>query len=391
MTAAIGDRLQSVKFVLALFHWMRNQSGMARAAPPSFKPPRPSAGRGRGARSNETGRYEREQREAVDDGWADEAPTSPDTQVQLEPARRIVTYNDSPYVGFDRSINPYRGCEHGCIYCFARPTHAFMGLSPGVDFESRLFAKPNAPDLLRRELSSSRYKIRPIAIGTNTDPYQPIERRFRIMRGVLKVLDAFNHPVSILTKSDLILRDLDILGPMAARGLARAMVSITTLDPRLARAMEPRVPRPEKRLAAIEGLAGAGIPTGTMQGPMIPGLSDHELETLMERSRSAGAGYAAYTLLRLPQEVAPLFEEWLQTFAPNHATRVLRHIREMNGGRLYDVNWSRGDGPKNPYALLVKQRFETAYRRLGVRELPPLRTDLFAPPAVPSQQGDLFG
>ncbi len=327
----------------------------------------------------------------MDDGWSDEPPPEHKTDVQREVARRIITYNDSPYVGFDRSINPYRGCEHGCIYCFARPTHAYLGLSPGLDFETKLFAKPNAATLLRKELSAKKYQVAPIAIGTNTDPYQPIEKRLRIMRSVLEVLAAFQHPVSILTKSDLILRDLDILAPMAEMGLARAMLSITTQDGKLARAMEPRAPRPDKRFAALEGLAAAGIPTGVVHGPMIPGLSDHELEPLMTRAKEAGATYAAFTILRLPQEVGPLFEEWLETFAPNHAGRVLRHLREMNGGRIYDAQWSRALEPRGTFSLLLHQRFGAAYRRLGFDEMPPLRTDLFAVPKTPDPQRDLFG
>ncbi|MEM6650698.1 MAG: PA0069 family radical SAM protein, partial [Pseudomonadota bacterium] len=353
---------------------------MARVASPSFRPTKPTTGRGRGARSNETGRYEKEIRYREQDGWSDTPPADPRTTITLEPIRRIITFNDSPYVGFDRSINPFRGCEHGCIYCFARPSHAYLGLSPGLDFETKLFARPEAAKLLAKELSSKRYQVRPIAIGTNTDPYQPIEKKLRVMRSVLEVLAKYQHPVSILTKSDLILRDLDILAPMAKKGLVRAMVSVTTLDPKLSRAMEPRVPRPDKRIAAIKGLADAGIPTGTMQGPMIPGLSDHELENLMTKGREAGAQYATYTVLRLPQEVAPLFEEWLKAFAPNYANRVLNHLREMNGGKLYDVNWSRGHGPKGVYMHLIAQRFEAARKRLGFSEMPPLRCDLFSPP-----------
>lgn len=265
-----------------------------------------------------------------------------------------------------------------------------MGLSPGLDFETKLFAKPAAASLLRRELSSVRYQIRPIAIGTNTDPYQPIERRLRIMRQVLEVLQEFNHPVSILTKSDLILRDLDILGPMAERGLTRAMVSVTTLNPKLARAMEPRVPRPDKRIAAIKRLVEAGIPTGVMHGPLIPGLSDMELDRLMATAREAGAQYAAYAVLRLPQEVAPLFEEWLRAFTPDRADKVLNMIREMNGGRIYDANWSRVKGHKGAYAALLHQRYQAAWRKNQMDEMPPLRTDLFRVPRKPDPQMSLF-
>lgn len=364
---------------------------MFRSAAPSFKRKLQATNRGRGARSNTTGRYEQETRAPADDGWGDVPPAEAKTTLTTERPRRIITYNDSPFVGFDRSINPYRGCEHGCVYCFARPTHAYLGLSPGVDFESRLFAKPEAAALLRRELSAAKYQCRPIAIGTNTDPYQPAERRLGIMRDILRVLDAFSHPVSILTKSDLILRDLDLLVPMARRGIARAMISITTEDAALARAMEPRAPTPDKRFAAVTGLAAAGIPTGTVHGPMIPGLTDHELEALMARAREAGASYAAYTLLRLPLEVAPLMEEWLHDHAPHHAQKVLGKMRALNGGKLYDVNWSRGEGPRAIEAVLLKQRYEAALRRLQFGEMPPLRTDLFAVPKAPSAQGELFG
>ena len=357
---------------------------MARAAPRPFVPSTAAWGRGRGARSNETGRFESEVR------LSDLPPEDAATTVQVEAARRIVTRNDSPYVGFDRSINPYRGCEHGCSYCFARPTHAYLGLSAGLDFETRLFAKPNAAQLLRRELSARTYDVRPIAIGTNTDPYQPIERRWRVMREVLEVLAEFGHPVSILTKSDLVLRDLDLLGPMAARGLVRVMLSITTLDGKLARAMEPRAPRPDLRLRAVETLAKVGVPTGTVHGPMIPGLSDHELERLMDASVEAGATYAAYTVLRLPQEVAGLFEGWLDTHAPNAKSRVLNHLREMNGGRTYDPLWSRSEAPRSTYAQLIAARFAVAYRRLGLTEMPALRCDLFAVPRTPSPQAELF-
>ena len=363
---------------------------MARAAPRPFRSVPPSWGRGRGARSNENGRYEREVRIETDDGWSDEAPQALATRVDPLPARRIVTFNDSPFVGFDRSINPYRGCEHGCSYCFARPTHAYLGLSAGLDFETRLFAKEGAARLLRRELASRRYEVRPIAIGTNTDPYQPIERRYRLMREVLEVLSEFDHPVSILTKSDLVLRDLDILAPMAARGLVRVMLSITTLDGGLARAMEPRAPRPDLRVEAVRVLAKAGVPTGVVHGPMIPGLSDHELERLMTTSREAGATYAAYTLLRLPQEVAGLFEEWLDAHAPNAKARVLRHLTEINGGRIYDVRWSRVEAPRAPYAVLLERRFARAYRALGFTQMPSLRCDLFAVPREASPQTELF-
>lgn len=345
--------------------------------------------KGRGTASNEAGRYEGRQTSIVDDGWMPDEAAPLRTTVSEESARTIITRNDSPYVGFDRSINPYRGCEHGCSYCFARPTHAYLGLSPGLDFETRLFAKPNAAALLRRELSAPRYDVRPIAIGTNTDPYQPIERTHRVMREVLEILSEFGHPVSILTKSDLVLRDLDLIAPMAKRGLARVMLSITTLDGALARAMEPRAPRPDLRLEAVRVLSMAGVPTGTVHGPMIPGLSDHELERLMEAAAVRGAGYAAYTILRLPQEVAGLFEEWLETHAPDSKARVLRHLRDMNGGRTYDAAWSRAEEPRALYARLVRERFSLAYKRLGFSEMPSLDCDQFGVPGR-AVQPELF-
>lgn len=377
---------------------------MARAAHLSFRPPRPpedrppAGGKGRGARSNQSGRYEKEQREAVDDGWegapGDDGEDLPPlrTDITIETPRKIITFNKSPYVGFDRSINPYRGCEHGCIYCFARPTHAYMGLSAGLDFETRLFAKPSAQRLLEKELSDKHYKPRVVAMGTNTDPYQPIERKFLIMRGVLSTFARFNHPVTILTKAHLITRDIDILGPMAAKNLTRAMVSITTQDKALARSMEPRASSPPKRFDAIKKLAGAGIAVGIMTGPMIPGLNDDEMETIMEMAADLGASFSAYTVLRLPLEVSPLFQEWLEAFAPSRAKRIMRHIREMNGGRDYDPHWSRGGEIKTPYAQLIAQRNRAARARLGFdRERAPLDLSQFRVPAAISGQMDLFG
>ena len=348
--------------------------------------------RGRGASINPHPRFDPLEREAADDGWNVEPEIPPlRTTVTDERAKTIITRNTSPDIGFDRSINAYRGCEHGCVYCFARPSHAYLGLSPGLDFETKILVKPDAATILRRELSSKNYKVHAIALGTNTDPYQPVERKLRIMRQVLEVLAEFNHPVTILTKSDLITRDIDILAPMAEKGLARAMVSVTTLDPRLARTMEPRVPRPDKRFAAMKALADAGIPTGTMQGPMIPGLSDHELESLMETAAKQGASYAAYTLLRLPLEVAPLFQEWLETFCPDRASRVLNLMKAINGGKIYDVNWSRGDGPRHEIAQLLARRFEAGRKKHGFHNPPPMRGDLFRVPVSQTNQRDLFG
>jgi DNA repair photolyase len=376
---------------------------MARAAHLSFSPPRPggdrppSQGKGRGARSNVSGRYEKEKRETLDDAWGehplDDGEELPPfrTEVTLETPRKIITFNKSPYVGFDRSINPYRGCEHGCIYCFARPTHAYMGLSPGLDFESKLFAKPSAPKLLEKEFADKNYRPRVIAMGTNTDPYQPIERRFLIMRGILSVFAKFNHPVTILTKAHLITRDIDILAPMAEKNLTRAMVSITTQDKKLARSMEPRASAPGRRFDAIKTLAEAGISVGIMTGPMIPGLNDDEMETIMEKAADLGASFSAYTILRLPLEVSPLFQEWLEAFAPARAKRIMRHIRDMNGGRDYDPHWSRGREIKTAYAKLMAARFKKATARLGLnKNRPPLDLSQFRVPVEAGGQLDLF-
>ncbi|MEL6359679.1 MAG: PA0069 family radical SAM protein [Pseudomonadota bacterium] len=353
---------------------------------------------GRGARSNLAGRYEPFQRSAVDDGWtvndcegSEEPPPPLRTHMTVERPKSIINYVDSPFVSFDRSINPYRGCEHGCIYCFARPTHAYYGLSPGLDFEQKLFAKPDAADLLRKELSARKYKPAPIAIGTNTDPYQPAERSYQIMRGILKVLTEFNHPVSILTKSALIERDVDLLAPMAEKGLVKAMVSITSLDRYLSRTMEPRASTPEKRLKAVTHLAQAGIPTGVMTAPVIPGLNDHEIEGLVEVIKQAGAQFAGYTIVRLPLEVAGLFQEWLETAFPDRARRVLNHIRDMNGGRIYDPKWSRAEEPRSTVAKLIDQRFTAACRRHNLStDIPILNAAGFQRPVEKTPQLSLF-
>jgi len=371
-----------------------------------FKSPKrdiPLREKGRAARSNDSGRYEMEKRMPFDDGWDDEPDSRKGrkTTVTLERPKTIINRVNSPYVGFDRTLNPYRGCEHGCIYCFARPTHAYHGLSPGLDFETQLFAKPDAAQLLIKELSNPRYRVRPIAIGTNMDAYQPIEREYRIIRQVLQVLSDFNHPVSILTKSNLIVRDLDIFVPMAQKNLVRCMISITTQDRGLARAMEPRCPTPERRFAALETLAKAGIRTGIMLGPMIPGLNDSEMESIMARAVDLGACYSAYTILRLPLEVSPLFQEWLEAFAPARAARIMNHIRTINGGRDYDPTWSRGKDIRTPFAQLIAQRYAYARRRTGLEgarsgahsePLDHQRLDcsLFRIPAHISGQGDLF-
>src|SRR5712672_1248389 len=293
--------------------------------------------RGRGAQSNESGRFEAEARVAFDDGWQslDDLPPFK-TTVTLDTSRKVITRNDSPDIGFDRSINPYRGCEHGCVYCFARPTHAFLGLSPGLDFESKLLMKPDAPELLEKELAASGYEPRMIAIGTNTDPYQPIEREHRVMRGILEVLERCGHPVGIVTKSALILRDLDILARMAKRNLVKVALSVTTLDPKLARVMEPRAATPARRLEALRALAAAGIPTQVMVAPIIPAINDPAIERILEAAAAAGVEGAGYVLLRLPLEVRDLVSEWLQGNFPDRHDHVFALIRQMRGGKDYD-------------------------------------------------------
>ena len=352
----------------------------------------PKALRGRGAVTNKTGRFEKEARTAVDDGWDTLGEIEAlRTEVHTERPRNIITRNDSPDISFDRSINPYRGCEHGCIYCFARPTHAYMGLSPGLDFETRLFVKEGAAQLLQRELSAPSYQPRTIAIGTNTDPYQPIERTYRTMRSILEVLSAANHPVGIVTKSALVQRDIDILGPMAARGLAKVALSVTTLDPVLARRMEPRAASPEKRLETIERLAEAGIPTGVMVAPVIPAINDEEIETILTRAHARGAREAGYVALRLPHEARELFAEWLIEHYPGKARHVLSLVREMREGKLYDATFGKRMSGTGPYAWMIGRRFEIALEKIGyAKTRARLRTDLFQPPAHAGQQLSLF-
>ncbi|CAN7474049.1 PA0069 family radical SAM protein [Rhizobium sp. LjRoot254] len=338
--------------------------------------------RGRGAGLNPSGRFEPQEREVLDDGWQTFETLAPfKTEVQVEKPRAIITRNDSPDIPFDRSINPYRGCEHGCIYCFARPTHAYMGLSPGLDFESKLFAKPDAAKLLERELSKPGYKPRTIAIGTNTDPYQPIEKEWRIMRQILEVLAAANHPVAIVTKSALITRDIDILAKMAEKGLARAALSVTTMDRKLARLMEPRASTPTKRLEAIKAMSEAGIPTAVMASPMIPALNDHELERILDAGAAAGAKEASYVLLRLPLEVSPLFRDWLLRHYPDRYRHVMSLIRSMRGGKDYDAEFGKRMKGTGPYAWQISRRFELAAKKYGLtRRTIGLNSDLFVPP-----------
>jgi DNA repair photolyase len=347
--------------------------------------------RGRGAGMNPSGRFEPHERVAFDDGWERLEDMPPfRTEVQVERPRSIITRNESPDIPFDRSINPYRGCEHGCIYCFARPTHAYLGMSPGADFESRLFAKPNAAELLAKELSAPGYTPRTIAIGTNTDPYQPIEKKLKIMRSVLEVLRAFRHPVGIVTKSALVTRDIDILGPMAEMGLARVALSVTTLDRKLARAMEPRAATPSKRLEALRSLSEAGIPTAVMFAPIIPALNDGEMETVLAAAKDAGARGAGYVLLRLPLEIKDLFREWLEVNRPDAAKHVMSLIRQMRGGKDYDAEWSTRMRGTGPYAQMLAHRFRSARRRYGLEDHSALRTDLFTRPSKVGDQLKLF-
>ena len=342
----------------------------------------PERRRGRGARSNRSGRYEAAAVEAFDDGWSslDELPPFK-TEVRSEPARTIITTNDSPDISFDQSINPYRGCEHGCIYCYARPTHCYLGHSAGLDFETMLYAKPNAAALLERELAQRGYVAKTIALGTNTDPYQPIERQHRITRAILEVLERARHPVAIVTKSALVTRDIDILARMAADGLAKVALSVTTLDARLARAMEPRATTPAKRIAAIRALSEAGIPTAVMVAPIIPALNDSEIEAILTAAREAGARQAGYVTLRLPLELKELFREWLEAELPDRARRVAALLQSMHGGKDYVAAFGLRQRGSGPYAQQIAARFRLATRRLGLGEKrDALRTDLFQPP-----------
>jgi len=349
---------------------------------------RPDRNRGRSAGINPSGRFEPVTRHVFDDGWETLEDLPPfKTEVQVEKPRTIMVRNESPDISFDRSINPYRGCEHGCVYCFARPTHSFMGLSPGLDFESKLFAKPDAAKLLDKELSKEGYQPRTIAIGTNTDPYQPIEKQWRIMREILEVLDARNHPVGIVTKSALVTRDIDILSRMAERGLAKVALSVTTLDRVLARTMEPRASTPTKRLEAIRQLSEAGIPASVMVAPIVPGLTDQEIERILDAARAAGALDAGYVLLRLPLEVSPIFKDWLLRHYPDRYRHVMSLIRSMRDGKDYDSEFGKRMKGAGPYAWQIGRRFEIAARKLGLNmEKRPLRNDLFVAPERAGKQ-----
>jgi len=345
---------------------------------------------GRGVSGNCGNRFERHAHEAFDDGWgsiADEqcAPPPVDTTLTPDRSRSALSWNDSPDIGFDRSINPYRGCEHGCVYCYARPSHAYLGFSPGLDFETRLTFKPEIAALLDKELRRPGYVPRPVALGSNTDPYQPVEGRLALTRAVLEVLERFGHPLSIVTKSAGVLRDADILGRMAERGLVRVYFSITTLDRELARRMEPRAATPERRLHALRGLAEVGVPTGVLAAPMIPGLNDPELERILAAAAAAGARSAAYVLLRLPRELRGMFETWLDQHAPQRAAHVLKLIRDTRGGRLYDSRFGDRFRGQGPYAAMLAQRFAVAVRAHGLADRTPLELGHFrVPPGPPA-------
>jgi DNA repair photolyase len=348
--------------------------------------------RGRGAQSNASGRYEPIARVSFDDGWRElEDLPAFKTTVTVDATRRIITRNDSPDISFDRSINPYRGCEHGCIYCFARPTHAYLGLSPGLDFESKLFVKPEAAKLLERELSAPGYVPRNIAIGTNTDPYQPIEREYQVMRRILEVLERCGHPVGIVTKSALVTRDIDILSRMAERRLAKVALSVTTLDRALARIMEPRASTPAKRLEALRQLTEAGIPTAVMVAPVIPALNDAEIERILDAAAAVGVKSAGYVLLRLPLEVRDIFREWLMANFPDRYRHVFRLIRETRGGKDYDSTWGKRQTGGGPVAWMIGRRFEVACQKLGLNKTKiSLSTDHFRPPQQGAEQLQLL-
>lgn len=344
--------------------------------------------KGRGALSNPPGRFDRQQVESVDDGWyQDEVPESIETTLEPDRAREVISTNDSPDVPFEQSINPYRGCSHACIYCYARPSHAYVGLSPGIDFETRLFYKEDAAGVLESQLAAPGYVCKSITLGANTDPYQPVERRVRVTRSILEVLARTRHPVSIVTKGALVLRDLDLLSEMARQGLASVAVSVTTLDDDLKRAMEPRAASPQARLRTLAALNDAGIPTAVMVAPVIPALTDHELESILEAAAHAGTRWAGYVLLRLPYEIKDLFREWLEERYPQRAAHVMSLIRDMRGGADNDPRFGfrmRGTGP---YAELLSKRFRLACKRLGLNSAAraPLETRLFTAPTAGPQ------
>lgn len=348
--------------------------------------------RGRGAQTNRSGRFETHQRDSFDDGWgAVETLPMPETVEHIERAKTIITTNDSPDIGFERSINAYRGCEHGCSYCFARPTHAYLGHSAGLDFEREIYVKTNAVESLRAEFSAKNYRPKPIAMGTNTDPYQPAERKHRLTRGILELMLETRHPVMITTKSALIVRDLDLLTELAKLNLVKVALSVTSMDHKLSRKMEPRASSPARRLEAIRLLSEAGVPTAVFASPMIPAINDMELERILDAGKAQGAISAQMILLRLPGEVRDVFREWLLRHFPDRVRHVLTLVRDTRGGKDYDSRWGVRMTGEGPYATLLRQRFEKARDRLGLDgRLPSLRTDLFQPPAVETAQMSLF-
>lgn len=350
----------------------------------------PTSHKGRGAVSNQGGRFQHHSHDAFDDGWgsAEEPPEAPNTTLRADPARRIISRNNSPDVPFDASINPYRGCEHGCPYCFARPSHSYLDLSPGLDFETRIFYKENAAEKLQAELRKPGYQPTPISLGINTDAYQPAERRLEITRSLLKTLWEYRHPVRLITKSALIQRDLDIIAPMAEQHLATCAISITTLDATLKRKLEPRTASPAARLKTVQTLADAGVPTSVMTAPIIPAINDHELEALLQAAADHGATGAGYVLLRLPWEVKTLFREWLHTHYPGRAKHVMSLIQQSHGGQDYDAAWGQRMTGSGHFAQLIAQRFQLACRRhhLNAHARPPLDCTAFTTPARPGDQ-----
>jgi DNA repair photolyase len=361
----------------------------------------PGARKGRGAITNPAVRFDRHSTVAFDDGWdmlGDEAGELPPLATTLirDSSRTALAWNKSPDIGFDRSINPYRGCEHGCAYCFARPTHAYLGFSPGLDFETKLLFKPQIAELLEAALRKPGYTAAPVALGANTDPYQPVERTLKLTRAVLEVLEQFNHPVAVVTKSAGVLRDIDILARMAARGLARVCISVTTLDGKLARTLEPRASTPERRLDAIARLAEAGIPVAVLAAPMIPAVNDMELERILERAASQGADRAGYVLLRLPLEIGEIFEAWLHQHMPDRAAKVMALVRQTRGGETYDSRFGQRQTGSGPYAEMLNRRFQVAVKRLGLDRTQQghtgpdgLRSDLFTVPDRPGEAKQL--
>ncbi len=344
---------------------------------------------GRGALSNPAGRFDLQRLAPVDDGWyLEEAPDSIPTTLEPEKAREVITTNDSPDIPFEQSINPYRGCEHACAYCYARPSHAYMGLSPGLDFETRLFYKENAAVLLEQQLARKSYVCKPITLGANTDPYQPVERRMKVTRSILEVLVRTRHPVTVVTKSALVLRDLDLLTDLARDGLAGVAMSVTSLDAELKRRMEPRAAAPLARLRAVRELNAAGVPSGVLVAPVIPALNDHEIEAILEAAAAAGAPWAGYVLLRLPHEVKDLFREWLAEHYPQRAAHVMSVINDLRGGRDNDPRFGTRMRGTGPFAELLRSRFRIACQRLklNVTRREPLSTALFRPPTPPGAQ-----